>query len=302
MLAMDAEDYERAAQLLTEAWNARRSYDVASVLGQVELELERYRDAAEHLDYALRDYAPGASRDVLKKIEDGFATASAKVSALRITVSASRADVLVDGKAIGVSPLPSSIFVDPGTHVVTALLGRSSSEKMQVTTTAGARYDINLELREGQVPPSSETVPGAPARDPAQKHPKSIVPIIVGSAVSAVGLTLAIGFGTAAHGASTDVDDMRKRLGHSGCSSSQTLPSDCSRLADTYDRQQRDARIATVGTIVTVVGGIATIAYIALWPNSQPTPDETVTRKRAQWRPAVTLDAKNIGLAIQGDF
>jgi len=67
--AFGAGKYEDAQVLLLEAWHLRRSYDVAAALGQAELELKRYRDAAEHLQYAVKNFAPVKSEKNLDTFE-----------------------------------------------------------------------------------------------------------------------------------------------------------------------------------------------------------------------------------------
>src|SRR4029078_1788111 len=59
--AIESGSFESARQTLLEAWKLQRSYDVAGALGQAELELKRNRDAAEHLDYSIRDFPPSES-------------------------------------------------------------------------------------------------------------------------------------------------------------------------------------------------------------------------------------------------
>ena len=48
--AMKDGKFQDARKALLQVWTLRHSYDVAAVLGQAELELKAYRDAAEHLD------------------------------------------------------------------------------------------------------------------------------------------------------------------------------------------------------------------------------------------------------------
>ncbi len=57
--AFQARDYVKAQDLFRRSFNIKRSYDTAINLGNVELKLELYRDAAEHLDYGFRFYPDG---------------------------------------------------------------------------------------------------------------------------------------------------------------------------------------------------------------------------------------------------
>ena len=57
-VAFEAERYDEARQLLLQVWQIRQTTDTAAELGHTEMELRRYRDAAEHFDYCLRNYPP----------------------------------------------------------------------------------------------------------------------------------------------------------------------------------------------------------------------------------------------------
>jgi len=55
---------QEALAAYREAWKLRKSYDVAGNLGSLEIDLGLFRDAAEHLSYALSHYAAsGTTKD-----------------------------------------------------------------------------------------------------------------------------------------------------------------------------------------------------------------------------------------------
>src|SRR5688500_3293923 len=103
--AINASEFERARQLLTAALSDCPSYDVAGALGQAELELKRYRDAAEHFDYAISTFPPGESRELLAKTKEGLERAKKHVATLRVAVNQPGAEILIDDRRVGTSPL-----------------------------------------------------------------------------------------------------------------------------------------------------------------------------------------------------
>ena len=123
--ALSANRNDEARTLLAEAYRLRRSYDVAAALGQAELELGHHRDAAEHLDFAIREFPPGESRKLLKQLEDAFAGAKAHVATLRVSVNQPGCEVTLDGALVGTSPLTNELFVEPGVHALGARVGRA---------------------------------------------------------------------------------------------------------------------------------------------------------------------------------
>ncbi|HEY3253450.1 MAG TPA: hypothetical protein VGJ91_05860, partial [Polyangiaceae bacterium] len=72
--------YEEARQLLLDAWTIRQTYDVASSLAQVEIQLKHYRDAAEHLEFCLRNFAPVESEQTLDQAKKAFADVKTRVA------------------------------------------------------------------------------------------------------------------------------------------------------------------------------------------------------------------------------
>ncbi|MGZ3681168.1 MAG: PEGA domain-containing protein [Ktedonobacterales bacterium] len=115
----------------------------------------KYRDAAEHLDYALRE-APADKRVALREQAQGMLNeARAKVGALRIGVSVPGAEVLVGGKVIGKAPLRAAVYVEPGPVVVEARLDGYAGAREARTAGAGVEEHIDLVLsKEGLAPVS----------------------------------------------------------------------------------------------------------------------------------------------------
>src|SRR5262245_20110877 len=69
--AFEQRDFSTAYEAHLKAWEQHHSFRTAVGLGQVELYLGKYRDAAEHLSYA-RSHAPPDTRlDLLEKLDYG---------------------------------------------------------------------------------------------------------------------------------------------------------------------------------------------------------------------------------------
>ncbi len=150
--AFEAGNDQESLEALSEAWGDTRNYDIAAAIAQTELALGRYRDAAEHLEYGLNHFVPGESEKTLALMRTAFAEVKQHVAALRVQVGRQGATIELDGRALGISPLPGLTFVDPGTHTLRARHGdRQASQRLDVQ--AGQEYPVLLELADANDTP-----------------------------------------------------------------------------------------------------------------------------------------------------
>jgi PEGA domain len=125
------------------AWKLKRHYQIAANLGRAELQLTRYRDAAEHLAYFLRE-ASGVAPDERKAAQAMLDEARAKVGSLTIIVDRAGAEVLVDGVAVGRAPLGHEVFVAPGSRTVEAKLSGFDADRRALNVAAGSTPKVLL--------------------------------------------------------------------------------------------------------------------------------------------------------------
>ncbi|WP_437568871.1 hypothetical protein [Sorangium sp. So ce542] len=135
------------------AWDLQQSFDVAGNLGNVELEVNQPREAAEHLLYALNTFPLGEKEEKKRFLEQRLAEAKAHVGTLRIRVNVDDAQVLIDGKPIGYSPLEAQVFVDPGKRTIEArrsgartstslLVARGSDQSIALSLDGGSNLPL----------------------------------------------------------------------------------------------------------------------------------------------------------------
>ncbi|WP_437951509.1 hypothetical protein WME98_12275 [Sorangium sp. So ce296] len=133
----------------------RRPLDAFNV-GTLSQRIRDYPTAAEYLTLWLglvgspeapRGPAPWTEQDRQKHAQARVDLQAARehVGALEINVSDPGAEVLVDGRRVGLSPLRAPVFVWPGQHRVSARLGGARKEEL-VTATAGGEHTVRLVL------------------------------------------------------------------------------------------------------------------------------------------------------------
>ena len=80
-----------AEGLYLEAWNLKKTYDVACNLGALELDLGKLREAAEHLAFALREFPAGEKAAARESRSRRGSRSRARRSERSVSASTSRA-------------------------------------------------------------------------------------------------------------------------------------------------------------------------------------------------------------------
>ncbi|MDC0680716.1 PEGA domain-containing protein [Sorangium atrum] len=284
--------YVEAEAELQSAWELNPTFDVAYNLGNTKYQLKKYREAAEHLSFALRNWPLVKTVAKLKPTaEQRFAESRAQVGALRVTVSVAGAEVLVDGKAVGRAPLEGEVFVEPGEHRVEARLEGYAPLSQTVKSAKGETADVGMAL----VPEKSEAqaagakteggmgaagvgaggpVMGQPPAGPVEPPPKkNWVPVIALGAASAVGLGVGIGMTVASNNASGDAHTQSTAIIEAGAQCVRPEASwvgPCEKVRSDASRADTLGNVARVAYIASGVLAIGAVTY-ALWPKSKRT-------------------------------
>jgi hypothetical protein len=174
----DQKQYEKARAAFVQAYALKKHPAVLLNLAQSELRSDHERDAAQHFSEYLRD-ATDASAGERDAAQSGLAAAKAALLELDVTADAD-AELLVDGASQGTAPLPSPIFVEPGTHTVQAKKGERVASQT-VSGKAGEAKELKLHLANeaGAVAtPATKPAPApeassSEAEEPQPEEPKA---------------------------------------------------------------------------------------------------------------------------------
>lgn len=279
-----AGNYVTARSILLDAFKLSPSYDVAGTLAQVELKLERYRDAAEHLDLALRSFPPSESLKLKQQIEDALATAKQHVETVTLIVHPDGAAVRIDNAPVGTAPLAGDVFLEPGDHALEVRLNTHSSSARTIHAAAGHKQVVEIVLSQpetGTTEPSTPRSTGAgethlspPPLDTKSSHgglqPKTLV-LIGGGALTIALATVSVIEWRRGANAQDDVDTLRARavseLG-GNCQPHSSEPV-CSELADAVDRRNSANRLVMPFAVGAAVTGVATVGVYFLVPDQK---------------------------------
>ncbi|XXX72899.1 hypothetical protein WMF30_35145 [Sorangium sp. So ce134] len=138
--------------------------EVAGELGLCELELRKYRDAAEHLARSLeqRDALP---LQLQLRLEAGQRKAAPHVGTLYLSVEPPDAEVLIDGKPVSAPARTYRLFLEPGQHMVRARLAGHEEAFQSFDALAGKATTISMQVPRAATPAATVKHTATRARD-----------------------------------------------------------------------------------------------------------------------------------------
>jgi hypothetical protein len=187
------------------------------------------------------------------------------VAALKVQVDQKGATIELDGRALGVSPLQTLTFVEPGAHTLRASHGaRLASQRLDVQ--AGQEYPLLLVLADSNDPPRSGL-----REQPPSARDRSLVPVVIGATVAAMGVVGLASFGIMASSDSDTMQQLREKNGAYGCNDGTASASDCAAQHDAAISHDRHQNLAVASAIVGAAG-LASIAVYWFWPRAEAPP------------------------------
>jgi tetratricopeptide (TPR) repeat protein len=251
---------EEAVRILREAWAIRQTYDVAACLAQAEIQLKRYRDAAEHLQFGLNHFAPVESEQTLEQMRAAFADVKTRVATLQIKVNRAEAAIQIDDRALGVSPLTVPQFSDAGVHTIQAS-SNGETASVVINVQAGSEYPVELRFT------TAATKQPAAANVPSTEDKRSLVPVVVAGTAAVIGTAGLIGFSLAASADAETLAHLKDKNGTSGCADGTASAADCGAQLDAARSHDTHKNLAVASAIVGGVGLVAIPIYW-FWPRA----------------------------------
>ncbi|MGK4002873.1 PEGA domain-containing protein [Sorangium sp. So ce1036] len=283
------------------AWRIERHYQIASNLGVAELRLGKYRDAAEHLSWYLRE-APATRVTQRQRAEVLLKEALAKVAAITVKTEPEGAEVTVDGAEMGRTPLALPVFLEPGQHMIQAELDGYKPAQERIEPKAGDVVGMKLYLvrRDAEEPaaveapgttgpraasepgPAGTTGPRAASEPGPAKLPettvvppaeRSWVPMIALGAASVVGLGVGVGMTMASNNANDEARAQSRSIQGAGgqcIEPSTAFTVRCAELNRLGAKADGLGDAAFGSYVASGVSALAALTY-ALWPRRAAT-------------------------------
>jgi hypothetical protein len=273
--------WAKAHESFLKAWKLEQHYQIAANLGRAELKLKKYRDAAEHLAYFMRE-AANVSADERKVAQAMLDEARTNVGSLTITVDRAGAEVLVDGITIGKAPISHEVFVEPGARSVAARLDGFDDALASLNVAAGVSRRVQLTPTARSGPEGSLTgKKSVPPPAPDQNHPSDTKSgarartVIIATGIT--GAAIATGLGvTSVVVASAKDSDAQSILDHchNGVCESHQAPAEYNDLSREQAAFQNVAAWSFIGAGAL---GASTLIYAFTASSSESTPRLTAS-------------------------
>jgi hypothetical protein len=280
--------WAEAEALLRQAWGLRHAYDIAGNLGLAEAGLGRWREASEHLAFALETFPANGKAAHRELLREKLAKVREELGALTIVVGTAGAEVLVDGQRVGTAPLSGAVFVEAGAHSVEARLPGYVTARQGVEAVRGGALAVTLAMV--AMGPQVREVPPVMVPDKGRRTSVLIAGGVTGGAALVMGAAFAVVSNARASDAVAKRDALAKSNGAAACTGA-SVPTACSAVPDAIRGKNAFGTAAAWSFIGAGTVGAATLIYALAAPKAAKT-------GRVLLAPTVT--AKGGGLVIGG--
>jgi Flp pilus assembly protein TadD len=168
--AMRAGDYTTAVAQFQQAYALVPNTKILFNLGVAYVALGRYPEALDSFERFVRD-APEAAPETLKRAEDEIRKARAKVATVELESDRKGAEVTVDGRSYGQTPVSKPIVLDTGPHTVVVRAGKQTAAR-DIVAEAGTRQKVRILLGLPRATPTPE--PDEKSARPRRNQPTLI--------------------------------------------------------------------------------------------------------------------------------
>jgi tetratricopeptide (TPR) repeat protein len=265
--------WAEAEALFQKAWAIKHSYDIGGNLGLAELALGKHRDAAEHLGFGLKSFPANGKPSHRELLREALERARAEVEAVSITVNMRGAEISVDGKAVGTSPLAEDLFVDAGARVIEAKLEGYTSARQDVVAAKGTAQAVTLTLVpvKAVVPAPTVTATVKQPPPPLEGGGANRAVLVTGGVLAGAGIVMGAVLAALANGKAGAADQehiaQEKSFGSDACAGK---PARCNTLYGLRQDAATFGNIAAGSFIGAGVAGSATLIYALVAPGRKP--------------------------------
>lgn len=293
--AFQQQRWPEAYAAFTGAWALQKHYAVAGNLGATEVQLGRYRDAAEHLAIYTKGIAEDPKRTA-KERESArllFDVATSKIVTMTVSVDVTGADVWIDGARVGAAPLADPVFVEPGKHTVEVKLDGYVTERRSFDAAAGEKKAVEVVLKKRPEGVPAPTAMATASATGTAAPPRSMVPAYVMGGVGLAGVIAGAAFVGIAEGKRAEARELARTPEGKCVVDESNLQGTCEKIAGLSADINA---FGNSGISLLVAGGLLAVggALYFFWPTNRP---------GASALQVVPLaDGRNGGLIVRGSF
>ena len=303
--AFNARRFGEAGEEFATAYKLSPAFPVLYNIGQVNVALGRPVEAVEAFERYLRE-GTTVPTERRREVESEIAKQLERIGEVAVRTAPDGAEVRVDGRLVGKSPLIRPLRLSAGIHTVQALLAGHAAQTRDVEVRGKARMDVELRLEPFASSPAISAAPvpvvppvagpplaGAPGslasapfgQVPADPAPPGRGQRVLGYALMGAGAVAGVTGVLVARSGAEQASEASDRL---KVATTVTYPKITPEFEDGKSKNQLGWAIAGVGAAL-AVGGVVVVATAP-----KKTTDDLA------WTPMVAPRAG--GLAISGAF
>lgn len=202
-------------------------------------------------------------------VENKLQEAVVKVAVFDVQTDAG-AEISVDGQVIGKHPDTNPLFLEPGSHVISARLGKAEAiSSVEATAASQAQLELKLvtKTEDREIVPELYPLPDADKPKPSPRWTPLRVSISIAGGVVGLG---AFGLGIGSSVSARTLEEERSSIvgsfpfGSRQCSATPDL-ADCKRVANLVRQRDDASSVAIAGFVIGSVGLAAAITAL-VWP------------------------------------
>jgi tetratricopeptide (TPR) repeat protein len=183
----DRGEFERALESYREAQELFPSYKIDYNIGVALQALKRPIEALTHLRRFLGQARGRAEAAKIEQCRRRIAKLRDEVGGIRLTGAPPGAEVQIDGKAAGQTPLADEVYLMPGSHRVEVSATGYLPFEQTLQLEAGDHPTVTVTLRPREAPVPRHAAPLPPAREPRRRV---WTWVLTGGAAAALGVAV----------------------------------------------------------------------------------------------------------------
>jgi tetratricopeptide (TPR) repeat protein len=271
LAASNDQRFGEAAVEFEKAYELWPDFRVLYNIGKVRATLGRFAEAVAAFEAYLDKGGDGIPPQRKQEVLDAIATQMAHVATVTVRVSPDGAEVRVDGKLVGLSPLAAPVRVTEGKHTVEALLPGRPAQLRELDTPGASTVDVALDFPIAAnlaAPAPAATAPALVEKPERREPPRRSR--AVGFGVAATGLVSTLVGSVLAYQGATDANAARARLVQAAMPAPPGTPDvmtyDAAKRSfdDAKTRNQLGWALVGFGAAALVAGG----ALVLVWSGS----------------------------------
>ncbi|HYQ16067.1 MAG TPA: tetratricopeptide repeat protein, partial [Polyangiaceae bacterium] len=139
-------DFDAALVQFERAYAIKANFKVLYNIAQSYFELHQYVEARDALARYLKDGEGNIEPERKTAVENDLSDLQRRIAHLKLTVNVQGATVYVDGKRVGVTPLPAAIDVNEGQRTLSIEAADRGSKQRVVRVAGGEEQAINVDF------------------------------------------------------------------------------------------------------------------------------------------------------------